>query len=251
MFTKSFGRKMTVMMSAVVLILALCATLLVACGDKPADGGNDIAVTSITLSKSELSLEVGGEFTLTATVSPDNATDKSVTWTSSAPSIATVKDGKVTAVASGSATITAKAGEKSATCTVTVAAATDGLAGKTFALDKIEGTQDGENMDEQTKTAYFNMNKGTTYEFGTDGTFAQKVVSQAEGMPNMLVEGTYTLDGTTLTLTPTSASMDGQPMDVSTIPHSPALTFDGTYLVIESGNGQGTNVQLFFKAANA
>ena len=80
-----------------------------------------IAVTSVTLNKTELSLNKGQSETLTATVKPDNATDKSVTWNSSNAEIATVdSNGKVTAVAGGNATITAKAGDQQATCTVTV-----------------------------------------------------------------------------------------------------------------------------------
>ena len=81
-----------------------------------------IPVTSITLDKTTLSLVAGDDATLIATVKPDNATDKTVTWTSSDPSVATVADGKVHAVKLGIAVITAKAGDKTATCTVTVAA---------------------------------------------------------------------------------------------------------------------------------
>lgn len=80
-----------------------------------------IAVTSVTLNKTELSLNKGQSETLTANVKPDNATDKSVTWSSSNTGIATVdSNGKVTAVFGGNATITAKAGDQQATCTVTV-----------------------------------------------------------------------------------------------------------------------------------
>lgn len=80
-----------------------------------------IAVTEITLNKTELTLTAGSKETLTATVKPDNATDKTVTWTSSKTDIATVSaNGEVTAVAKGSAIITATAGGISATCTVTV-----------------------------------------------------------------------------------------------------------------------------------
>ena len=80
-----------------------------------------VDVTSVTLNKTELTLTEGDSETLTATVKPDDATDKTVTWTSSDASIASVDaNGKVTAVKDGSATITAKAGEKTATCAVTV-----------------------------------------------------------------------------------------------------------------------------------
>ena len=79
-----------------------------------------VAVTSITLDKTSLSLKVGETETITATVNPGNATDKSVTWGSSDVSVATVADGKVTAKKSGTAIITAKSGSCIAECTVSV-----------------------------------------------------------------------------------------------------------------------------------
>ena len=82
-----------------------------------------VAATGVTLNKSTLSLKEGENQTLTATVAPSNATDKTVSWTSSDTSIATVKAGKVTAVKAGTATITAKtANGKKAACKVTVTA---------------------------------------------------------------------------------------------------------------------------------
>ena len=79
-----------------------------------------VAVESVSLNKTELSLELGQSETLTATVLPENATDKTVTWTTSNAQVATVENGKVTAVNEGEAIITAKAGEKEATCKVIV-----------------------------------------------------------------------------------------------------------------------------------
>ena len=79
-----------------------------------------VAVTSITLDKTSLSMKVGETETITATINPDNATDKSVTWGSSDVSVATVSDGKVTAKESGTAIITAKSGSCIAECTVSV-----------------------------------------------------------------------------------------------------------------------------------
>ena len=81
-------------------------------------------VTGITLSSSSLSLEVGKTQTLTATIQPADATDKSVTWTSSNTSVATVStSGKVTAKAVGTCTVTCAAQDGSgikAECKVTV-----------------------------------------------------------------------------------------------------------------------------------
>lgn len=81
-----------------------------------------IKVTSVAVSPKTLNLEVGQTGTLTATVKPDNATNKTVTWTTSNDKVATVANGVVTAVGKGTATITAAADGKTATCTVTVKA---------------------------------------------------------------------------------------------------------------------------------
>jgi len=82
-----------------------------------------VAVTGVSLNMNTLVLNVGGTDTLTATLSPDNATNTAVTWSSSAPSIASVDSaGRVTAVSPGSAIITATtvSGGFTAQCTVVV-----------------------------------------------------------------------------------------------------------------------------------
>ena len=60
--------------------------------------------------------------TLTATVNPSDATDKTITWSTTDATVATVSNGVVTAKKVGTATITAKAGDKTATCAITVTA---------------------------------------------------------------------------------------------------------------------------------
>ena len=85
-----------------------------------------IPVESVTISGNgvsdgKLSLKVGASAQLTATVKPDNATNKTVSWDSSDNSVAKVSDGKVTALKAGTATITATAGDISSLITVTVA----------------------------------------------------------------------------------------------------------------------------------
>jgi len=113
------------------LTAAFLIGLAVACGKPETDPGQGqgqgqttpqvVAVSSVSLDKTSLSLTEGESATLAATVKPDNATNKTVTWSSSNASVASVDaSGKVTAVAEGTATITAKAGDKTATCTVTV-----------------------------------------------------------------------------------------------------------------------------------
>lgn len=79
-------------------------------------------VTGVTLSRATASLTVGDSLTLTATVSPADADDPSVTWSSSAPGVASVANGVVTAKSAGRATITVttKDGGFTAKCVVTV-----------------------------------------------------------------------------------------------------------------------------------
>ncbi len=83
-----------------------------------------IPATSVALNKAETTLEIDAQDQLTATVLPEDATDKTVTWTSSDPTIATVdENGLVTAVAAGTATITATTADGTnltAQCAVTV-----------------------------------------------------------------------------------------------------------------------------------
>ena len=101
-------------------------TIIAKAGDRQASCSVIVAkkiieVTNVTLNKTELDLIKGASETLSATVYPEDATDKSVSWTSSNTDVASVtQEGKVTAVGGGTATITAKAGEQSATCAVSV-----------------------------------------------------------------------------------------------------------------------------------
>ena len=77
--------------------------------------------TGLKLDKSSLNVNVGDAQKITATITPSNATDKSVTWKSSNTSVATVVNGLVTGIRSGTATITARTSNGiEATCTVTV-----------------------------------------------------------------------------------------------------------------------------------
>lgn len=100
--------------------LFLISALACGGGAKPSDS-TAVSVTEVRLNASALSLNVGETQTLTATVVPANATNPAVAWASSAPGVASVLNGTVTAQSQGAATITATAeGGKLAACAVTV-----------------------------------------------------------------------------------------------------------------------------------
>ena len=100
------------------------ATITASCGKVSASCSvsvSNIEATSITLSETNVTLTIGNWTQISATVAPDNATDKTVTWTSSDPSVATVdRWGTIRAFAAGKTTITASCGKVSASCSVTV-----------------------------------------------------------------------------------------------------------------------------------
>lgn len=82
----------------------------------------EVKVEAITLDKTEISIKEGSSYSLTATITPSDATNKTVIWSSSDESVATVINGKVTGVSEGTATITATTsdGNHTAICKVTV-----------------------------------------------------------------------------------------------------------------------------------
>lgn len=85
------------------------------------DTSNDVPLKGISLNKTEISMFNGDTQTLTVSYNPSNTTDsRLVTWSSSDKSVVTVKDGEITAIGKGTATITAKVGEYTATCKIIV-----------------------------------------------------------------------------------------------------------------------------------
>lgn len=110
-------KKKSLLMLLVVALVLLVSITAVAC--KP----EAVAVTGVTLDRAELSLSVGTQGTLVATVAPEDATDKTVAWTIADQAVATINaNGVVTAVAVGEteATVTTTDGSFTATCDITV-----------------------------------------------------------------------------------------------------------------------------------
>ena len=150
-----------------------------------------IAVTGITLD-ADATINVGETKTLTATVAPDNATDKTVSWRSENETVATVADGVVTAVAAGTAVITATANDGSgvkATCTVTVLPAGT-LAGvfSVSATKKVRFSQGNLQFQASTKTWRFAEHQ---YDYVGDATKGNVLVESTKS-DNASISETYT-----------------------------------------------------------
>ena len=147
-------------------------------------------VTGVTLNKVNTTLNVGSSETLTATVIPDNASDKSVTWTTSNAAVATVADGTVTAVTPGTATITVTASNGStATCEVTVIQPTTGVT-----LNKVNTTLAVGSTETLTATVY---PPNATDKSLTWTTSNAAVATVADGVVTAVATGTATITVTT------------------------------------------------------
>lgn len=256
----------------VVGFAVACAIVLAGC--KIVSDSAPVAVDGVTLDKSELSLEVGKTGKLTATVKPDNADDKTVTWSSSDTAIATVgNDGTVTAVKEGSATITAKAGDKQAKCVVTVksqAVVETNVAVENVTLDittltlalgetrKLTATVKPDNADDKiVKWSSSNMAVTTVSDDGTvtavkEGTStitAQAGDKQAECVVTVKLQvvavESITLDANTLTLEPGTTekltatvkpeNADNKTVIWSSSDTSVATVVDGTVTAVAKG----------------
>ena len=210
-------KKITLLLLALVCTLC-CALGLTACND---DSSKTVAVESITLDKTELTLKVGAEETLSVTYTPDNATEKSVLWSSSAPAIASIDNaGKITAKSAGTATITATtANSKTATCEITV---TSGVSGNTYVVTDVIG-----NLSEDKLTELKEAYADTTLIFGADNS-----VTLSSNVGAFIQTGTYRQEDEILSITITEAKTnDGEAID-GFEPTTVECTFDGEKIIL-------------------
>ena len=154
-----------------------------------------IPVTGVSLNKASTTLTVGDTETLTATVAPEDATNKAVTWSSNDSTVATVDEsGKVTAVGAGTATIKATAADgsgKSDTCTVTVTAKTYSLSVDPSTLNFGSITEGEERPAAQTVTVKNTGNQAVTLNPPTAENFEIGALSKTELAPN--ASATFTI----------------------------------------------------------
>ena len=165
-----------------------------------------VAVDGVSLDQTTLKLSPGGSAALVATVSPENAKDKSLTWSSSNEAIVTVdENGNVTAVKEGTATITVTTtdGGHTATATVTVSADVVAVAGVTLDKTSLNLAPNGSSTLKATVTPAKASNKGVTWT-SSDTTVATvsstgKVTAKKDGTATITVttkDGGYTAECT-------------------------------------------------------
>ncbi|MBR3350964.1 MAG: Ig domain-containing protein, partial [Erysipelotrichaceae bacterium] len=186
----------------------------------------EVSVTGVSLDKSSLGMITGDTETLTATVIPANATNKSVTWSSSNTSVATVSNGVVTAKAAGSATITVTTadGNKTAACAVTVSEP-DPSATVTFVqADTLEANKE---------YLIANGNSGSVYLLSNEAGGSR----QLKGISATVSDGKITIDKETAAKTAFTTEMK------TSISGSVSawLKNGGKYLYTNSANGLAVN----------
>lgn len=156
-----------------------------------------IPCTGITLSKTSLSFTNTTNQTLTATVTPNNTTDK-VVWTSNNNAVATVTNGVVKPLSNGSATITATCGSKSATCSVTVDIAEE----EQVTLSSISATYTGGDVAVGTAlTALRGITVTARYSDGSTATITDYTLSGTIAEGSNIITVNYSGKTTTFTVT--------------------------------------------------
>ena len=209
----------------IALISIFCIALISACENESTS-----KLEKITLDVTEVTLTVGETKQVIASLTPEDVEGVTVEWSSSNTAVATVNDGLITAVAEGTATITAKADGQSATCAVTVnpaSSASVDVEGKTFICTKAEvektpGSILDDGIFEQMKNPenpFFKIYENSYYSFKAGGEF--EILINETGVQitqQKSFNGTYTQDGNIInivlnqpdeTTSPATATVDG------------------------------------------
>ncbi|MFR7819648.1 alpha-amylase family glycosyl hydrolase, partial [Candidatus Pseudoruminococcus sp.] len=199
-----------------------------------------IPATGITVSKSSVSILEGNSETVTAKVTPDNATNKTVTWTSSNPTVATVAGGKITGVSVGIATITAKT-SNGLTATVSVKVNENPNIVKPTGVTISPTSATVEAGKETTLTATVTPSNATNKEV-TWTSSNTSVATVSGGKVKGVAEGTAVITATT---------SNGKTATVTVTVTGKTITYlDGDGVYFEKPSGWGSNINVYFFSNN-
>jgi uncharacterized protein YjdB len=192
----------------------------------------EVNVEGVTLNKSTTSIAEGATETLTATVAPPTATNKSVTWRSSEPTVATVdSSGKITALKAGTTTITVTTedGSFTDTCAVTVTEVATGVMSVTF--DSAVSGQDTASIQIVIRNVDY-----TTYTNSVDITYTQSGTNKTATFAK---DATLSTQFQEVTLAPEDGSLTSTPYaipDFQTLTFSQEVPFGATVAVYDLNN---------------
>lgn len=230
------------------------------------DGATTVAVESVSLNKPSLDLTIGDKFMLVATVSPSTATNQNVTWSSDKTSVATVdQNGAVKAVGVGEAiiTVTTKDGSKTATCNVTVKAATVAVTGVSLDQTSLDLTVGGSATLKATVAPLDATNQNVTWESNNtaaatvDQNGAVKAVGVGEATITVTTEDGSKTDACTVKVSKKAGSISYPTAPVEKLTTDAAFTItltkvgdgevtysssdtDGKIVVVNSSSGEVT-----------
>ncbi|MBQ3665993.1 MAG: Ig-like domain-containing protein [Lachnospiraceae bacterium] len=205
-------------------------------------GGEEITIvnpTGITLSQTSLSIKEGTTGSVTATIAPSNATNKSVTWTTSNASVATVSGGTITGNSVGSAVITAKTSNGlTATVNVTVTENTDIVKPTGISISPTSLTL--EEGDSDTLTATVTPSNATKKSVTWTSSDTSVATIDGNGQVTAVKEGTATITATTSNGYKATAAVTVEGKELPTIQN-------GVYFEKPTGWGSTINVYFFSK----
>ena len=217
-----------------------------------------VAVSSVSLSKSATTITAGSGEQLTATVLPENAGNKNVTWSTSNAQVATVSDGYVTGVAAGNATITVTTqdGSKTATCAVTVVASGGGSGSSGSATIRVSDIPTTYNTSSgNTSVDDFSFTVANVASSYTSGAMQWKKSSAGyienttpiEGLVNITI-GTFS--GKTFNGTLYSGNTQSPSTNSQSVSNGNTYTFSGSpsyfRLVVGSATGYTTDISIAY-----
>ena len=209
-----------------------------------------VDVTGVSLNKTSTSIQVGASEQLTATVEPNNATNKAVNWSSNPTSVATVdNNGNVTAVAEGTATITVTTqdGNKTATCTVTVTpASSDPVAVTGVSLNKTSTTLTVGGS--ETLTANVQPSNATNKAVNWSSNPTSVATVDSNGKVTAVGEGTATITVTTQDGNKTATctvTVNAAPPTPPTPPTTLSLHLPEVYEASSTAGGYGGTLSIF------
>ena len=210
-----------------------------------------VPVTGVTLDKETMNLTAGSTGTLTVTITPENATNKDLTWTSDKEEVATVSDGVVSAVAAGTAniTVTTADGGKTATCVVTVTRRSSSSSRPSYPITTPDKTENG-SVTVTPKSAKRGSTVTITVTPDAGYVLDELTVTDKDGKDVALTkksdtEYTFVMPAGKVEITPSFVKQAEEPSRVFVDVKTGDYFYDAVLWAVEKGITNGTSAEMF------